>query len=177
MWPQVVIVIATVVSRIASYKEKHHINVAIAIAVIVVVVNILISSHQRVREDDITIVGALRISTGIGHVHGSHNVKYRVKDVVGVIIVIISHTTCHRHKTTIEPVAGEIMGVNHVVIEAVGIVHRELLVGVIDEDDETAKLVIVHHTLGAHAVHGSIAAPLHLRAGTHLGRIGQTLGD
>ena len=78
--------------------------------------------------------------------------------------------------TVIKRVARIITGINHVIIECSRIRHRELLVGVIDQDNQTAEIVIVHQSIGAYTPHRTIAVAQHLVTLSHLLTVGQPFG-
>ena len=110
-------------------------------------------------------------------IHRTDYIKYRVKDVCRVVKEIITHTASHRHATAIEDITRVVVGIDHIIVELTGTGHRELLVGVIDQDDQSAEVVIIHQSVGPDTTHRTVATVKFHRTGLRLGCAGQALGD
>ena len=157
--PQVVLVVAAVVGREACHEKEDHIYFSVPIGVIVVEVNCGIDGIEGGIKDGVGVACPARICAGVIDGDRSHDIKLRVKHVSRIVIEIIPDAASHVHMAAIQGVSCIVVGVDHVIIEVGGrgIVHREFLVVVIDEDDQSTELFVIEKAVGTHTAYGTVA--------------------
>ena len=177
--PQVILVVAAVVGREASNEKEYHIHITVTIGVIVIEVNSGVDGIDSGVEDSISIAGSAGVSARVIDCDRPHHVKHRVKDLGRVVIEVIPDATRHLHLATEEGVTRIVVGVDHVIIEfsGCGIAHREFLVIVIDENDESTELVIVKQSIGSHAAYDTVAGTHSALAALQQRLVGQSFGN
>ena len=129
--------------------EEHHIGSAILIGIILAEVHIRVKRLEGSKEDGVALE-LMGIGAGIGYIHGTQDVKVRVKLVERVVIVVIAHTAhCFNLSTIGQRIALIVMAINHGFVKVnrrvvTGNIIVKLPVGVVDQNDQTAELVVVH---------------------------------
>ena len=87
---------------------------------------------------------------------GSIDIEGGLESAIGLVFEVVTHTTQAAHLIARQGIgeSREVLGAEHVGIECLGILGIELLVGEVDEDDQTMEIVEVkigkiHIALGA----------------------------
>ena len=182
MGPQVVPVIGSDIRAVTGNQEEYHIGSAVLISVILAEVHLGVKRLEGGKEDGVALE-LMGVGAGEGHVHGTQNVKVRVKLVERVVIVVITNTT-HRFNLSSKG-KGEtliVMAINHGFIEVnrrvvTGNIIIKLPVRVINQNNQSTEFAVVHVTSVAHASQQIVAMLQHLLATLHHVVADQALGQ
>ena len=147
MRPQVAAVVATVARGISCHHEEHHVDLAIVVGVVLCEIHLVVNGVECGLENLACLVVAFKAR--VVEIDRSHNVKHRVELPHGVVVVVVANAAGASLESIIVIEASVVLGVTQLVVEVVRIVHQELLVVEVDEDNKASKEAVVNHWLSA----------------------------